>query len=451
MRQMRTYLLLATTLAVLVGIAYWDEWQTKQDEEKKKTENKLTTIDPDKVTSGIYVFNSPESPLSISFEKNDNGWVLTSPINSKADSFAIENLVKTIADYKYQQLVSKNKDDWKNYGLDPFVRQITLKQDDGKVTDVYVGSKAPVGFSVYVRNGESDDVYIGGQHLYTATEKKLSDFRDKTLLSVDVGNLASFSLDLAKAPLVTVEKVESSFRLTKPMKADADKDAISDFFDSMASERVVEFIDTPDKKTQSYFSKSKRLATLSWSLSTGQVETLYFSEFDGSLWAAYDPSKVVFKLPDTMKEKIRKQAGFFQDKTLVRFKADDVTEVEVDGDTYQKVEKEWYVKSDASKASDKENTPEPQTFVKDLLVDLEFAKAGEILSSKNVPLKAAPKHRIKILFKEDLSKDPVVINVWPGKTDEKSLYVKVSGDDRVFDVEASNFANISPIKDKGQF
>jgi len=447
-RQMRIYILLTAVLSLLVGIAYWDEWQTKQDEELKKGENKLTTVDSDKVVSGTYVSNSTEGSLTVSFEKNENGWVLISPINTKADSFAIDNLIKTVVDYKYQQSVSSNKADWKNYGLEPPVRQITMKQDDGVATDIYIGSKAPVGFSVYVRNGKSDEVYIGGQHLYTATEKKLADFRDKTLLSVETDNLASFTLRL-KGSTTEIVKGETGFQISKPMPARADKDAVSEFFDSMASERVVEFIDSPDKKTQRYFSAGKRFASLSWELSAGQKNTLLFSEFNDALWASYDPSKVVFKLPETMREKIQKQTGFFQDRTLVSFKSDEVTEVEVDGEAFQRVDKDWYAKADVPKVAVKEGVPLIQTFVKDLLVDLEFAKADEILPGKKVNLNSAPEHKIKIIFKSDLSREPVVINIWPGKTAAKSFYAKVSGDDRVFDMEASNFANLSPGKAKG--
>ena len=425
--QLKTAGILATVLVVLGGLATWDEWQTKRDDKKKDTENLLLTLEIEKVTGLEFSNRESKDPVDISIEKKNGKWSIITPVSVLADQQAVDNLLTTLKDYKYEKIVTESGANLASFGLDKPKRIIQIKTEKGPTT-LLVGSNAPVGYSVYATVEGSGKVYVGSQHLAVSTGKSLHDFRDKALLPLDFAQVSQIELLRPGHPPLKIEKQAGSFSIVRPEVHPADQAAVRSFLEDITKANASAFFDGPDSKLQKSFG-GPGLAVVQLKMADGKSTVLRFIEKDKKILAWLGTSEPVAQLNDDIRGKLAKSATDFRDRKIFSFAGDKATEVVLDGKIYQKKNGEWYSAEDATKAV-------PQ--IRSLLVDLEFAKATEILGSKDKAAidsrAAAASHSIKISF--DGGTPPLEITVWEKKGTPESWLLTHS------DVKASKTAYV---------
>ena len=465
MRRFRTALILFVVLLGLGGLATWDEWQTKQDKQAEQTKNKITDFAPADVTQLYYVSKASSDDkktgeptkdvagLELTAIKKDGAWRITRPVDVLADGEQIDNLIKTVTDYAYAKVITEDRSKWADFGLADPVRQVTFHVG-GKAPQtltVYLGNKAPVGYSLYFRTSKDDKVYMGSQHLLLSTAKSLFDFRDKSLLKIDEAKLKSLTYQAKGEPAIEMTKSGGKYAIVKPEKLEADSAAIRDFVDALNLVKVSSFIDTPDKATQQLFAAPAY--TLTWQQESGESTVLKLVEKGGNLLAAFDPAQRVFGLPDDVKAKVKKDLTHFRDRRILDPDSLDVAKVLIDGDSYTNVNGMWYTAADATKLDDKgqfkgaaKNKPQEKSNIRAFIVDLEFAKTDRFIPLGDSTAKGlaghAPEHRI-VLSYSVAAKKPVTIDLY--KSDDASKYlVTRTGATYVYQVAKTAFASMMP-------
>jgi len=451
--------ILAVILLLLGGLASWDEWKTEQEDEEQKSKNKLTTLNQEDVSELIYLKietkdEKDKAVVKVRLQKTEKSWTVIEPINSNADTNTVESILRNIADYKYEKVVTKSKSDWVKYGLSNPKISVEIKfKDTTKKPSVivYLGTKAPVGYSVYTATSESEKAYIGSQYLLTATNKKLFDFRKKDLADIEQEKIILLTYQRKKDPIIGISKVKGDYKINQPKRYDADQDGISDFLANIELERIKQFIDQPSDQLKASFGKNKRLAVVSWHYTDKTTASLLFSEFDGEFYASYDPNKVVFKLNSEMKSKIDKTLFDFRNRNLFSFDTADAVFVEIDGESFKKIDGDWYLASEAdqveSENDDEKNLAKRKTHVQNLVVDLSFAKTEKFLTVASVSRKISevPLHRIKIKFDEKAKKSDLTIEAWKdqGAGGDKYFIKGSLNADAVFYASKDVFNNVS--------
>ncbi len=419
-QQLKTAGILVGVLLALGGLATWDEWQTKKDEKKKESENRLLSLETDKVT-GIEFFNREGTPpVDISIERSSGKWQITRPTALSADQQAVDNLLATLRDYKFESVVADDAS--KNasaFGLDNPRRIIELKTEKGPVK-IKVGTNTPVGYSVYsVAEGPGVDgpgkVHVGSQHLAVATGKTLHDLREKRFLAFSNANVTEFELIRPGKPNVRVQKKDGAFVVTAPQSFSAEQNQVYTFLDGIITTNASTFIDHPDAKLKNAF-KGQGLGELRLKLDDNSSVAVKFIERDKKIHGWVGGSAPVAQLPDDIKGKLEKTASDFRDRKIFSFAGDKVTEVVLDGKSYSKKDGEWYGSDEPAKAVSQ---------IRSLLVDLEFAKATEILDGKDkasqAPTEKAPAHSVKLSIEG--STQPLEIKIWdkPGSAESYLL------------------------------
>lgn len=445
-QQMKTAGILAGVLLALGGLATWDEWQTKKDEKKKETENRLLTLETDKVTGIEFSNREGTPPVEISIQRDAGKWQITRPMRLSADQQAVDNLLTTIRDYKFESVVpddaSKNLAD---FGLSEPRRVIELKTEKGPIT-IKVGTNTPVGYSVYsTADGPGVDgpgkIHVGSQHLAVSTGRSLHDLRDKKLLPFNAAQVTGFELVRPGKPVVKLQKKDGTFTVVAPQSFAAEQTQVSTFLDGIISANASAFFDNPDAKLKSAF-KSPGIAEVRMHLDDNRTVSVKFIEKDKKIHAWAGGSTAAAQVPDDLKGKLEKTASDFRERKIFSFVGDKITQIELDGKTYTKKNGEWYGSDDAAK---------PVSQVRSLLVDLEFAKATELLDQKDKvsseSAAKAPAHTVKLTAEG--SGQPIEIKIWDKPGSAESFLIKHSesrGSNTVYVIGKASLSALDAMK-----
>lgn len=459
---------LAVLLLALSGLATWDEWKTKQEEKGKETENKLFTLKAEDVTGFMLHYRpdaneggdktvksaptaDPTKVTDLTVKLVDGKWMLTSPVSEIADQQTVQDMIKNVLDYKYEKEVTSGKDQWGQYGLNDPRRRITLETKDGAKTEFLVGINAPVGYSIYVATANADKVYAGSQYVATSTAKTLFDFRDKKILSINTADLASVELTHGKDKPLTLIRKDGKWSITSPESAEADATQVNNFLDDVSGLRAAEFVDAPTKDQIAAFAKGKLFAHLRLTTTKGDVQELNIASIKESLYAAFDPGKRVIKLGEDAKGKLAKTLNDLRNKKIFDFQSTQVDRIDIDNREFVRVKDEWYAKDDSTKfdkdgkfTGKETEKPAAKQNIRGLLVDLEYAKADAIMNDAEVKkLPPAPKNRIKLNFASSSSRPELTIDIWKAGDNPEQIYVRPSGNPKVFKVKASIIASMN--------
>jgi hypothetical protein len=154
-RQIKILAGLGVALLGLGGLATWDEWKTKQDERDKETKGVILPLKPDQIT-GIHLVSRPDSDTGdksasaavaeiatdVTLKRENNLWMIKSPVATRADQQVISDLLKSVTEYKSEAEISTKRDQWATFGLETPRRRLDFELSDGKTIGFLVGSRA---------------------------------------------------------------------------------------------------------------------------------------------------------------------------------------------------------------------------------------------------------------------------------------------------------------------
>lgn len=468
MKNWKTASILGAALLALGGLATWDEWQTKKDEKEKETAQRLVQVKPEQVV-GLVFYTSGDSDtggdkappvkekssnkeVSVSLKLQDGKWTITSPVTELADQQTVQDLIKNIAEYKYEKDVTNDKSQWSQYGLDKPRRRLEIELSDGSKTTVFVGNNAPVGYSVYAASDKSDTVYTGSQYVATSLAKTLFDFRDKKLFAISTPDINTVTSKQPGSKPLQIERKDGKWMITSPESTEADLAQTNNFLDDVVGLKIAEFTDQPTKEQRDAFAASKLALELSLTDAKGNTQTLKVAKIKDAIYAAFNPETRVLKLSEDAKTKLFKTVNDLRNKKIFSFQSAQVESVDVDSKVFVRVKDEWYTKDDAAKfnkdgkfAGKESEKPATKSNIRGLLVDLEYAKAEAVFGSDSdiaKKLPAAPKNKIKLSFSGE-GKQPLEIDVWQAGDNPEQIYVRSAGSAKLYKAKKSIIASAS--------
>lgn len=427
MKSFRKPLIFLVVLLVLAGIAYWDEWQTKKDEKDKAEQSKLVELKAEQV-QGIDYEKAPDGgapPVKVSLARQDGGWRIKSPIEYPAESDTVETWIKTLTELSYEKTFDAGPEKLKDYGLaDPKIK-VSLTGADGQKVQLKIGEKSPVGYSNYLQIEGKSPVYLVSQYAYTSSNKELYDLRDKSLGIVPLNKVQSFTFQYGSQPEFSLEKKAADWVVKAAGKQEflADPDEVSAFFAFFGQQRVERFLDEPSPELAKALSSSNRetreIARLKVNPNEGSAIELRFIENNGVVYARLpDQKEGLAALDKKILDGLKKEPANFQSRKMFSFNSTEAILVEIDGKKIEKKGDQWF---EVGTGTDRTE------FVRLMLVDLEFAKAQEVLTADamGAVLKKEPLHVMRFTFKDQSSVD---ITLWDNPANPETVYLKRGAD-----------------------
>lgn len=384
----RTTLTLVAVGGCFFAYIWFVEKNQKTTRELEDFSSKVVDIEQDKVQS----ISLKNGESQIELIKADATWKLQSPIQDRADSGTVNQLLSLVSGLRHDSKIELEKaqeaEKLKEFGVDSSETQVRLKSDKGKEIVVLIGKDSAVDGKVYVRVDGSKAVYVIRNELRNQTTKKADDFRDKKLSDLAPSLVQKIQVKSADGEL-ELERKNNHWNLLKPLSARAADQKVNDMLANILNAQVAQFL--PDSPTAEQGLSEPR-ATFTFTVE-GQKDPVTLSlgtapsgdENKEKSFAKLSSRAAVTVLANSALDPLLKaRPGDVRDRKLLRVEADTVDRLTIEANTGSKFvlarKGEGWVRKDG----DKEiaiNEPVASR----LLTELQAAEATNLVADSASP------------------------------------------------------------------
>ncbi len=417
-----TFILLVVFICLLAFILLFDV----KDVGKEEPADKLVDLSSEDVER--IVFKTEEETITFTKEGEYN-WLISEPIEAKADKLEVDRIAADFSSLEIDRVVEEEPKDLEKYGIP--LNEISLKfKDKEEPVKVLVGMENPLDQKFFAkREDETRVVLIASTHK-TLFEKKVFDFREKSIFKFETDNVKGIKLHSGDIRW-EAENQEDDWFLKKPVDSLAKKSDITSLISSLSDLKAKEFVS--EEKNAEELKKfeletPEHTVTLQMPLENQEV-TFFIQKTEDKLYATTSLSPKIIEVEDTILSKLEKDPIEMRDTEVADFYSWEVNKVSLErGDLSLTVvededEDKWHFDSAEGEEADKDKIDE---FIR----KIEALQADSFIDP---PLNLAefgldpPAAKVTIWIKEDEEKSKEVTVLIgktikdKAKTDEKDL------------------------------
>ena len=325
--------LVVLVCAILLGGVYYYFNRKGGDAEKPAAEtfNAAFTVPAADVTS--VTVNHPAKPdqPAIQINKTGGAWRIAQPVETAADSAAVDQAVDSLTSARVTQTESGAPDRLKAFGLDPPKVSVQIQAKSGGKHTLLIGDKVFDGNSVYTVVDGAQSVSVLPGSVLTSFDKSLDDFRDHTILPLSSDQVASFTLKNPSGELA-LTKTKDQWNFTKPAETRADQDSIGAILMAIQSGKFTGVgSEKPDDLGK--YGLASPAVSLTATDDAGKKLTLIVGKKEGNDYFARDMSRpMIFRVPGGLYTQLTKTFTDLRDKKVLHFDAADLTRLEIHND-----------------------------------------------------------------------------------------------------------------------
>lgn len=233
-------LVILAAVAVYLGVQRF-AGRHASEETPPANPNQLVAAKSDEITK---VSITQPDDKHIVLVKNGKDWRLTQPIDAKADTFAVEELLRQIT--SLQSRGELKPDQKSSVGLDNPKMSVEVTAG-GKTTKLSVGEENKIGDSLYVLVDDKQNPQIVATSIYDQLNKPASDYRSKKLsdLTFDTQGEVKQLAITQSGKTIKLEKNGSEWEILEPKHMPADSSAVSSLLSSLTDLNATDFVNSP--------------------------------------------------------------------------------------------------------------------------------------------------------------------------------------------------------------
>ncbi len=418
-----TAILLAVFAVLLVFVLFLDK---KPKEGAAGPEEKLIAA----AVADVTKMTLKRGTETLAFSKDDKGaWMLTEPMNVKADDSAADNLATQFADLRIERVVEKEKADLAAYEIPKTEVALWFKGKADPVR-VLIGAEQSIDHTFYAQKEGDPRVVLLPDTIKSSIEKTLFDYRQKDIFRFESKDVAAINLQ-AKDIRWSLRKKDDEWMFADPPQPLARATKVSTFLDTLSGIRAKEFI-SEDKKAEELkangLDKPETTVTLSLPAANKEIVFAFHRGADKTLITTSDSTKVIAPETDPLME-VEKRVDDLRESKAAVFNAWQASKVSLKrGALALTVTKaandKWYF--DAAQKEETDLT-KVDTFIRKI-------ESLEASSYVDAPKSSAeygldkPEAEITIWTKDTMSEKPLEksVTVLTGKVDKelKQVFIK---------------------------
>ena len=333
MKARTTLILLVVVVAIGAYIKFYESKRPNTEEAARREKN-VVNLNREKL-DGIVIQNGDEM---IELKRSGNKWRLEAPIKDQADSAAIDNLINEIENWRKAATIpareiAANKNQLNEYGLSKPKLRLKLVGAD-MPGEILFGKDAALEGQLYVRLGNSNDVFIAAQTLKNDVSKKAEDFRDRKLTELTTAQIARAVL---KTPAGEIELIKRNeyWQIVKPLQARGDNQKIDDLLAQVTNARIQQFIADDRGDLHAYGLAEPRGSLTIFKQDDKQGQMLQIGgvpEKDkDQLYVRFLPRGAVYTLPNKLQEILNTVPNDLRDRHLVRIETNILDRITIEG------------------------------------------------------------------------------------------------------------------------
>ena len=333
MKARTTLILLVVVVAIGAYIKFYESKRPNTEEAARREKN-VVNLNREKL-DGIVIQNGDEK---IELKRSGNKWRLEAPIKDQADSAAIDNLINEIENWRKAATIpareiAANKNQLNEYGLSKPKLRLKLVGAD-MPGEILFGKDAALEGQLYLRLGNSNDVFIAAQTLKNDVSKKAEDFRDRKLTELTTAQIARAVL---KTPAGEIELIKRNeyWQIVKPLQARGDNQKIDDLLAQVTNARIQQFIADDRGDLHVYGLAEPRGSLTIFKQDDKQGQMLQIGgvpEKDkDQLYVRFLPRGAVYTLPNKLQEILNTVPNDLRDRHLVRIETNILDRITIEG------------------------------------------------------------------------------------------------------------------------
>jgi Domain of unknown function (DUF4340) len=331
--------LIVLLCAILLGgsVYYFDYRRSLKEKEKPPEDSSKPAFaipSGTEINSLTLTHPAMSGMPAIQLEKRNGAWQILQPLQTDADSRAVQNIVEGLSSARVAGTEPGTPDRLKVYGLDPPAVAIDFQLANGSKHSVKLGTKDFTGISVYSVVDGGKDVSLLPLSLLTNVDLPLKELRDRSVLHIAAGNVASITLrnsagELAASKEKIADDKPASWRFTKPSSALVDDQELNALLGAVANSKMTEIVaESADHPGE--YGLSAPAITFSAVDDRGKTTTLLVGKKSGDEYFARDPSRpMVFRIDGNVFKKLSENYTDLRDKKLAHFDPADVNHLEL--------------------------------------------------------------------------------------------------------------------------
>ncbi|MEE2876932.1 MAG: DUF4340 domain-containing protein [Candidatus Neomarinimicrobiota bacterium] len=439
---MKKTLLLAGIAAVLGAFVFFYEIEGgKKREEAEQYESSLIKMERDEIQSVTLMQQDGEI---IRYERSGESWEITEPVRIGVEESVINGNHLAFANAIIKRKLNISPDGLKNYGLEPAHVEVILESKNGRTVELMIGDESVTRGDLFVAFRDSNTVFITSEDLKTEAEKTLFDLRDKKIAHYELDDVRRIKIG-TKEHTIVIEKTGDGWVMKNP-NLPVDESRVNSFLSSLGNYSAKAFAaESFDNKSQYGFEKPevKVMLSLGEEMASKEITIggVVGGENDDPEYHGYESGlPAVFIIQESTKNNLSRDPFYFQDKQLVRFDKDALSEIRISG-AYQitlapQDTLGWYVHTDSSfKVEDSD--------INRLTSAIDGVKAAELEATKSEDPNS---YGLKVPFLEVVVTDSTGISAGftIGDSDEDNdRYASSKGSDRIYLVRLSQVERIT--------
>ena len=335
---------------------------------------------------------------TINCEKRDETWHVIHPLEAKADTPAIKDLLSELHSLKVSTFEIDGADthqvQLEKFGLDDPRIQVELTDGDNTYA-IDIGasilSENSTHGRVYVKTAVYQDaVYTVAEDIYHLLNKSVFDLRDKRVIDFQRTDTIRIEIKQDRETTVCTKNFDSTWALQTPTgKIKADAEAVDDLLFGVDSLEAAAFVDNFTGSLASYGLTTPSIKVAFTQRGEEEPTVLSIGDYtqDGTVYVKAEQSPQVSRVKRTLIDKIAQGTAWLRDKQVLNFHIDDAIRLTstVAGDrvfTCQRLGTNWRltapVREDANNAE-----------VNAIIYELDDLMAAAFVESKSTPTDSA--------------------------------------------------------------
>lgn len=320
-------LIFLIVFAALAGFFY--AYEIRGGEKRKEAEQKaklLLSFKPNDVTT----LTLTKTEQHVVAKKENGKWNIAEPVTAPADQPKVDQMLKTLADLKYERDLGAQTD-IESFGLSKPEAEIEVAGPRGNLGKLLLGTSTPDGANFYVKRAADQQVYTASKSARGKIDLALFDMRDKTVFDFSPPDVKSLTVSHGASTVKLEKKSEGEWQITSPEEHAADAAKITGLLDSIKFAKVKKFVeeDAADLAAYGLANPSARLE-LAFGDKTGTLSFGKTGEPDSkNVYAARNDQRQVVELDADILAKLAGDVDVWRDKRLVRFEIPQVSKLEV--------------------------------------------------------------------------------------------------------------------------
>ncbi|HMF78746.1 MAG TPA: DUF4340 domain-containing protein [Bryobacteraceae bacterium] len=342
--QTRKLLIAAVILAALSGAVWYTKKHPPSSTPSAPAVSSPTLVNiADASITGVNIVRKDGTTLTL--ERKNGKWVITAPTPFPADQDAVASLTSSVSPATADSVVDEKPADLVQYGLSQPSVIVTIHGKNGKSDRITFGDDIPAGSLVYARVNADPKVYAVSASVRDSLTKKLSDLRDKRLLTFDSNQLTSIELGSAKLTVAFGKNNQNEWAIVKPQPYRADNFQVEELLRKLTDAKM-DLSTTPEdaKKAEAAFAGGSPVAAAKVTDSAG-TQSLTLRKNKEDYYAKSSAVAGVFKAPADLGKELEKPLDDFRNKKVFDFGFSDPTKLDVQkgssGNTFIRSGTDW--------------------------------------------------------------------------------------------------------------